>query len=89
MSISTPPLVDGSTQMDAYEGQVWEKLNEHWERRNNRRGLPNWASTALIRTGEVASNVASRAVDAVPDKVKEPISSRRRRSRQQGRATGD
>ncbi|MDQ0834550.1 hypothetical protein QFZ66_001744 [Streptomyces sp. B4I13] len=59
--------------MSAYEGQVWDTLNEHWQRRNNRRGLPNWASAALGRTGEVAGSAARRVTDAVPEAVKEPI----------------
>jgi hypothetical protein len=59
--------------MSAYEKQVWDKLNEHWQRRNNRRGLPNWASNALGRTGEAAGNAARRVKDAVPDAVTEPI----------------
>ncbi|MBP5860101.1 EcsC family protein [Streptomyces scabiei] len=63
---STPP-------MSAYEEQVWNTLNEHWERRNNRRGLPNWASTAISRTGEAAGSAARRVADAVPEAVTEPI----------------
>ncbi|MFA3839558.1 EcsC family protein [Streptomyces aureus] len=59
--------------MSAYEGQVWDTLNEHWQRRNNRRGLPNWASSALGRTGEVAGNAVRRVTDAVPEAVSEPI----------------
>ncbi|MFF2956829.1 EcsC family protein [Kitasatospora sp. NPDC057965] len=59
--------------MSAYEGQVWDALNEHWQRRNNRRGLPNWASAALGRTGEVAGNAAHRVAGAVPEAVREPI----------------
>ncbi|GLY42842.1 hypothetical protein Amsp01_088650 [Amycolatopsis sp. NBRC 101858] len=59
--------------MSAYERQVWDTLNEHWQRRNNRRGLPNWASTALERTGEVTRNTVSRAADAVPEAVRQPI----------------
>ncbi|MET8954368.1 hypothetical protein [Streptomyces sp. NPDC004533] len=59
--------------MSAYEGQVWDTLNEHWQRRNNRRGLPNWASAALGRTGEVAGNAARRVKEAMPDAVAEPI----------------
>ncbi|MHA7300432.1 EcsC family protein [Pseudarthrobacter sp. MDT1-22] len=73
MSTDTDPLVDGATPMSAYEVQIWGTLNEHWQRRNNRRGLPNWASTALNRAGEVAVEAASRVTDAVPDVVKEPI----------------
>lgn len=59
--------------MSAYEGQVWATLNEHWQRRNNRRGLPNWASSAINRTGAVAGNAVSRVTEAVPETVKEPI----------------
>lgn len=73
MSTYTSPLVDDAAPMSAYEGQVWAKLNEHWQRRDNRRGLPNWASTALSRTGEVAGKAATRVTDAVPPAVKEPI----------------
>ncbi|MFJ4203564.1 EcsC family protein [Streptomyces sviceus] len=73
MSASASPLVDGTTPMSAYEGQVWDTLNEHWQRRDNRRGLPNWASAALGRTGEVAGNAVRRVTDAVPEAVAEPI----------------
>jgi hypothetical protein len=65
-------LVDG-TPMNAYERQVWDRLNEHWQRRNNRRGLPNWASTAIERTNGFVGNAANRAVDAVPEAVKKPL----------------
>ncbi|MFJ5631845.1 hypothetical protein ACIQF5_04255 [Streptomyces goshikiensis] len=58
MSTFTDPLLDGTTRMSAYERQLWEALNEHWQRRNNRRGLPNWASTALGRTGQVPQGPA-------------------------------
>ena len=73
MSTYTDPFVDLAPTMSEYEGQVWDALNEHWERRDNRRGLPNWASKALTRTGEVAGNAASRVTGAVPEVVKEPI----------------
>lgn len=73
MSTYTNPLIHGETPMSEYEGKVWDRLNKHWQRRNNRRGLPNWAGTALSRTGEVAGNAASRVTSAVPEKVKEPI----------------
>ncbi len=29
------PLSGGATPMSAYDEQVWDTLNEHWERRNN------------------------------------------------------
>ncbi|MGW0139064.1 EcsC family protein [Streptomyces calvus] len=73
MSACASPLVDGPVPMSAYEKQVWDTLNEHWRRRDDRRGLPNWASTALGRTGEVAGNAARRVRDAVPEAVAEPI----------------
>ncbi|MBU2665589.1 EcsC family protein [Actinoplanes bogorensis] len=62
-----------SAAMSPYEGQVWQSLNEHWERRNNRRGLPNWASTALDRTGGAARSAADRASGALPEVVKQPF----------------
>jgi hypothetical protein len=46
MSTYADPLDDGATPMSAYEAQVWDTLNEHWQRRNNRRGLPNSVSAA-------------------------------------------
>ena len=73
MSIHVDPLIDGATPMSEYERQVWDKLNEHWQRRSERRGLPNWASAALGRTGEAAGNAARRVKDAVPEAVAEPI----------------
>ncbi|MFF7250521.1 EcsC family protein [Embleya sp. NPDC008237] len=73
MSAYADPLVDGAAPMNAYEGQVWDTLNEYWQCRNNRRGLPNWASAALGRTGEVAGNAVNRVADAVPEAVMEPI----------------
>jgi hypothetical protein len=59
--------------MSAYEAQVWDRLNEHWQRRDNRCGLPNWASGALERTSDVTGKAMSRVKAAVPEGVKEPI----------------
>ena len=73
MSTHADPFVDGATRMSAYESRVWDTLNEHWQRRNNRRSLPNWASAALGRTGEVAGSAVRRVTDAVPEAVVEPI----------------
>ncbi|MEQ8146837.1 hypothetical protein [Streptomyces sp. OP7] len=39
MSTYTDPLVDGDPPMSKYERQVWDALNEHWQRRNDRREL--------------------------------------------------
>ncbi|MFD8639845.1 EcsC family protein [Streptomyces zaomyceticus] len=73
MTMYADPPVDSATPMTAYEGQVWDTLNEHWERRGNRRGLPDWASAALGRTGEVSGNAVRRVKDAVPEAVARPI----------------
>ncbi|MCQ1988209.1 EcsC family protein [Arthrobacter sp. zg-Y844] len=74
MSTNVDPLLpDAVTKMSAYDQQVWDSLNGHWERRSNRRGLPNWANSAISRTGEVAGTAGRRVADAVPDKVMEPI----------------
>ncbi|MFF6809076.1 EcsC family protein [Streptomyces sp. NPDC012403] len=59
--------------MSAYERQVWDTLNEHWHRRNDRRGLPNRASAALGRASVLAGNAVRRVKDAVPEAVAEPI----------------
>ncbi|MFH9862496.1 EcsC family protein [Streptomyces sp. NPDC017202] len=73
MTTYADPLVDGTPPMSEYERQVWDALNEHWQRRNDRRSLPNWASSALSRTGEVTGNAARRVRNAVPDAVAEPV----------------
>ncbi|SDH30921.1 EcsC protein family protein [Lentzea fradiae] len=67
------PVDDGLESMSSYERQVWDRLNEHWERRDSRRGLPNWASAAVKRTGEVTRGALSGVADAVPEGVKRPI----------------
>ncbi|MCC3282919.1 EcsC family protein [Arthrobacter caoxuetaonis] len=66
-------LVDAEPVMTPYDQQVWEKLNDHWERRDNRRSLPNWASGALDRTGELAGKATRRMADIVPDQVIDPF----------------
>jgi hypothetical protein len=73
MSTHAEPLVDGAVPMSAYERQVWGTLNEHWQRRADRRGLPTWAGSALSRTGEAAGRAVRRAADAVPEAVAEPL----------------
>lgn len=73
MRTSAGPLVEGANSMSPYEERVWETLNEHWLRRDNHRGLPNWAGAAFGRTGEIAGSAVSRVADAVPQSVKEPI----------------
>jgi hypothetical protein len=72
-SVYTSSIVGGARPMSAYDAQVWDAINEHWQRRNNRRGLPNWASAALERTGEAARNAGGRVVNSVPEAVRQPI----------------
>lgn len=61
--------------MSAYDQKVWDALNEHWQRRDNRRGIPNWASTALDKTGAATGKAVARIVEAVPDAVSNPLRS--------------
>ncbi|ROQ77026.1 EcsC family protein [Streptomyces sp. NBC_01260] len=73
MSTDSAMPAEGIPAMSAYDQKVWDVLNEHWERRNNPRGLPNWAGNALSRSGEAAGKVVSRTRQAVPEAVKAPI----------------
>lgn len=73
MSTDANPPLEVPAQMNEYERQVWDALNEHWQRRNNRRGLPNWASNALDHTGKAAGSVVRRVTDSIPEAVAEPI----------------
>lgn len=73
MSINTDLVVAETDGMSTYEKQIWDTLNKHWQRRNNRRGLPNWVSASLNHTGEVAGNVANRVTNAMPEAVMNPI----------------
>lgn len=63
----------GARQMSPYESEVWRRLTEHWERRSNRRGLPNWASEALDRSTKTVHKVGGKIADAVPDRIAEPL----------------
>lgn len=73
MSNDADHMIADPGPMGPYEKQVWKALNAHWERRNNRRGLPNWASTAIVKAGDGARTALHRVETAVPDRVKEPI----------------
>lgn len=64
---------DPLNQMSEYEQQVWDSLNSHWQRRSNRRGLPDWAGVAVERTGEAAAATFGRLTEAIPDGVREPM----------------
>ena len=77
MSTDSETHRDGATSMSEYEAQVWHALHSHWQARSNRRGLPNWASTAIDRTGDFAKNAADRVSDAMPEPIKKPIRSAR------------
>jgi hypothetical protein len=59
--------------MSAYDRQAWDVLNEHWRRRNNKRGLPNWVGGALERSSSATKKAAKAVVDVVPEAVKEPV----------------
>lgn len=73
MSTHADPSAASSTPMSPYEIQVWNALDEHWNRRANKRGVPNWLSNALDRTGEAGGKVVHRVVDFIPDAVTDPI----------------
>lgn len=75
MSMPDDGTADGSLGgMSAYERAIWERLSAHWEKRANRRGLPNWVASSVEKSGEVASRSINRAAKAVPDAVKAPLS---------------
>lgn len=59
--------------MSAYEQKAWETLLQHWAKRDNRRGLPSWANTAVERGGRAVSRSASQVVRVVPEVVKKPV----------------
>jgi hypothetical protein len=61
-----------SDQMSAYEKKAWTALHQHWGKRDNRRGLPNWASTAIDRSGQAVTNAAGQVVRVIPEVVKKP-----------------
>ncbi|WP_076259262.1 EcsC family protein [Intrasporangium flavum] len=55
--------------MSSYERKQWERLNTHWDKRNNARGLPNWAHKAGENAAKAASRAAEKAGEAIPDAV--------------------
>ncbi|AFR30508.1 EcsC family protein [Arthrobacter sp. Rue61a] len=73
MSTDITDPTDGQTTMSPYDKQVWDALNKHWQHRDNRRGLPNWASNTLTYTGNALGSAATAVADAVPESVREPI----------------
>lgn len=73
MNTDTDLFVAGAPPMSKYDAEVWGKLNKHWQGHDNHGGLPNWASTALVRSGQVARRSGKVAADVVPEAVKKPI----------------
>lgn len=63
---------DASSLMTPYEYRAWTRLDAHWQRRDDRKGLPSWASSAINRSGDVASTAMRRASSAVPESIKAP-----------------
>lgn len=72
VDVTLPPMADPADRMNAYERQVWDTLKIYWDRRENKRGLPNWANTALERSKTSVKRAGARVVQAVPDAVSEP-----------------
>lgn len=66
-------VVRGEAPLTPYEAKVWKSLNDHWSKRDNQRGLPNWASGAIDRTQALAKKSAKKAAEKVPDGAKEQL----------------
>lgn len=59
--------------MSPYEQKAWASLVQHWGKRGDRRGMPQWVSTAIDRSAKATSTATGKAVQAVPEGVKKPI----------------
>lgn len=57
---------DRTSEMSPYERDVWASVNEHWEGRANRRGLPNWINRTVEGSLDAASRAGQKAVDLMP-----------------------
>lgn len=73
MTSDNDSIQDALDRMTPYERQAWDALEAHWERRSNKRGLPNWANSALERSADFARDAGARIVDAVPEAVVAPV----------------
>lgn len=62
-------------RMSAYEEKVWAGLEEYWDKRDNARGLPNWASHAIERGGVAVQKGAGHVAEVIPELIKKPIRS--------------
>lgn len=69
------PYVTGGPQgsMSSYEQKVWDSLNEHWDTKSKRRGMPDWATGALGKASDAAGAAAKKVGDATPERIKEPL----------------
>lgn len=61
------------SRMSDYDRQTWDQLERYWARHSNRRGLPNWASKTLDRTGEFAGDIGARVAKATPRALADPM----------------
>lgn len=73
MSVQIDSIRNGAASMSAYERQVWGELNRHWLRRDNRRGMPNWANSAITNSSEFAGRAGEWVSAKVPEAVKKPV----------------
>lgn len=75
MATQTDPFTENSVHMSAYEKRSWETLNKHWGHRANRRGLPNWASSAMDHTGDAARSTGHFIAKVTPEPVADVVRS--------------
>ncbi len=68
-----PIVLDGQT-MNEYDAQVWKTLNERWEKKTDPQALKNRAGAAVGQGAAAAGAVVKKAVGAVPEAVKKPVS---------------
>lgn len=61
--------------MTPYERAVWDQLSSHWAKRANRRGLPNWVSEGVEKSGDLAARSVRKVAEVVPEAVKDRASS--------------
>lgn len=57
---------DRTSEMSPYELDVWASVNDYWEGRANRRGLPNWMNRTVEGSLEAAHRAGQKAVDIMP-----------------------
>ncbi|WP_425843675.1 EcsC family protein [Agrococcus sp. TSP3-2-1] len=57
---------DRTSDMSPYELDVWASVNDYWEGRANRRGLPNWINRTVEGSLDAAGRAGQKAVDRMP-----------------------